>query len=105
MSALTRSAPVPAPKTNDDRWSIETYATDDLSTDNPSLTLAPAGEDRSTISRHFPGLCFLGIAPRGLKWIFGDLTSCLHILPSCTSHSRYCDITTGFLVGMLAVHH
>ena len=34
-----------------------------------SLILDPAGEDKSMIKRHFPGLCFLGIAPMELEWI------------------------------------
>ena len=57
---------------------METYATDDHSTDIPSLVLVPAEEDKSAISCHFPCLCFLGIAPKGLKWIFGDLASIIH---------------------------
>ena len=31
-----------------------------------SLTLHPAGDDRSTIRRHLSGLCFLGMTPNGL---------------------------------------
>ena len=42
---------------------------EDHSEEIPSLILDPAGEDKFMIIRHFPGLCFLGIAPMGLKWI------------------------------------
>ena len=33
-----------------------------------SLTLWPAGDDRSRIRRHLPGWCCLGITPKGLMW-------------------------------------
>ena len=81
-----------------------TYNTDDHATKMPSLILAPAGEDKSTISLHFLGLCFLGIAPSGLRCILGDLTSCLHILPNCTSCCRYSDIIVEYLIGILSEH-
>ena len=69
MSALTKSAPHML-ITSDKRWSIETYDTDDHSVEMLSLILAPAGEDKSTISLHFLGLGFLESAPMGsgLSW-------------------------------------
>ena len=69
-----------------------------------SLILAPSGRDNSTISLHFPSLCFLGIVPSGLRCILDDLTSCLHILPNCTSHCRYSDIIVGYLISILSEH-
>ena len=100
MLALTRSALLPVLITNDERWSLETCDTDDHSVEIPSLILALAGEDKSTISLHFSGLCFLGIAPNELKCILYDLTSCLCILPNCTFCCRYSDTIAGSLIGM-----
>ena len=38
----------------------------------PSLTLAPGGEERSQIMRHWLGWCNFGTRPRGLVWIPGS---------------------------------
>ena len=66
ISALTIGAPQPIIFTIDARWSREVYLKDESSCEIPSLTLEPVGDDRSTIKRHFPGLFFLGMTPRGL---------------------------------------
>ena len=108
MSASTKSAPHML-ITSDKRWSIETYDTDDHSVEMLSLILAPAGEDKSTISLHFLGLGFLESAPNGIRSIFGNLTSCLCILPNCTSCYRNSDIIVKLIIlkliiGILSEH-
>jgi len=55
-----------------DRWSTEVYKSEDSCSDIPLFTLSLVGEERSTISRLFPGLFyFFGIIASGLMWIAG----------------------------------
>ena len=65
---LAISAPFPSARTTSARWSTNTYDRLVKLLRMPSLTLLPAGWDRSTIRRHFPGACGLGITPKGLTW-------------------------------------
>ena len=61
----------------------------------PSLTLAPPGEDKSTISRHLPGCPFLGITPKLLmckRGNGGELKGPA-TLPRDTSLAKYSSTT------------
>lgn len=63
-----------------------------------SFTLSAVGDDKSTIRRHLPGLCFLGMAPNGLIWSSeGPGLGCGSgmSLRSSTSHCRYAVMMSG----------
>ena len=69
----------------------------------PSLTLCLFGEDKSTISRHFPGLFFFGIIPIGLVGILrGKIYGGSFIIrPRDSSLCRCSEIMLGTDDGML----
>lgn len=64
----------------------------------PSLTLQPLGDDKSTISLHFPGCPRLGITPKLLScsWGNGDWLKGPANRPLRISFSRYLSITCEF---------
>ena len=64
----------------------------------PSLTLWPNGLDRSKISPHYPGWCFLVITPKQLTWRFGigEIRKGPATRPFSSSESRYWSITDGW---------
>ena len=67
-SILASSANRPRRSMIDAAWSIDAHVSEHSSGDTPSLTLRPAGCDKSTISLHLPGWCGFGITPKRLTW-------------------------------------
>ena len=78
-------------------WSTVTYCKANSSWSIPSLTLQPPGDNKSTMSLHFPGWPFLGITPKLLICRFGsgEEEKGPATLPRETSLARYRSITSG----------
>ena len=78
--------------------SMDMYDSEQSAFSMPSLTLWPSGAERSTISLHFPGLCFLGMIPIGLEWNQGRVLGLsMHIRrPKDSSLSMYASTTAGW---------
>ena len=66
-TSFANSVPTPRALTISTAWSMEAYCMEHMTDGIPSLTLWPSGEERSTIRRHFPSWCGLGIMPIGLQ--------------------------------------
>ena len=58
ISNLAISKPLPIAATPWTAFSMQTYAREHRGMLTPSLTLLPSGDDKSTISLHFPGVLF-----------------------------------------------
>ena len=96
-SSFLRSAPLP-PRliTFSTIWSTVMYFNEHIGLSIPSFTLLSSGEDRLTISLHFPGWLF-GITPNRLICIFLNehWSNGPSIRPNPISFNWYCSTTNG----------
>ena len=63
MSTFVSRVPLPNFSISVKAESIVIYDREQRAFGIPSLTLWPGGWDKSTMRRHLPGWCFLGITP------------------------------------------
>ena len=98
MSILAKRVPRPSCIMKSIASSTRAYESVKSSPLMPSLTLFPAGCERSTISLHLPDLLRLGITPNLLTWRAGrgGRGKGPATLPRWTSRDKYSSTTWGF---------
>ena len=71
MSSFAMSVPFPKDRMSLAASSTVEYFKEHISESMASLTLKPGGNDKSSMSRHFPGWDLFGITPKRLTWMLG----------------------------------